>query len=363
MSDNKSEFSKSLNLKVGDLVEVRSEAEILSTLDSAGCLDQLPFMPEMLEYCGKQFRVFKRVDKVCDTIVRDGLRRMYDTVLLEGMRCNGAAHGGCQASCTIFWKEAWLKRVAASNRLSRFGKERQVAGGFAQGGCSREALERATRKSTPEGQAGEYYSCQATELRRATHFLHWWDPRQYWRDVRSGNVGITPLVRAFFIWVFNTIQTYRRGGKYPFIEGKLKKTPTANLNLQAGELVELKPKNEILQTLDVNEKNRGLSFDRELVKYCGGTYRVLRRVNRLIDEKTGKMLETKNPCIILDGVTCTGDYNRYCPRDIYHFVREIWLRRIAEPADPQAGPRSEGTRANAEPTGATQSEDAALASK
>ena len=42
-----------LNLRVGEAVEVRSEAEILSRLDENGRLDGLPFMPEMLQFCGQ----------------------------------------------------------------------------------------------------------------------------------------------------------------------------------------------------------------------------------------------------------------------------------------------------------------------
>jgi len=48
-----------LDLKVGDIVEVRSEAEILATLDADGALDALPFMPEMLQYAGKRLAVGK----------------------------------------------------------------------------------------------------------------------------------------------------------------------------------------------------------------------------------------------------------------------------------------------------------------
>ncbi len=78
-----------LNLRTGELVEVRSEAEILATLDSDGRLDRQPFMPEMLEYCGKQFRVYLRSDKTCDTISNTGARRMWNTVHLDDLRCNG----------------------------------------------------------------------------------------------------------------------------------------------------------------------------------------------------------------------------------------------------------------------------------
>jgi hypothetical protein len=38
-----------LNLRVGELVEVRNAAEILATLDDKGELHALPFMPEMLQ--------------------------------------------------------------------------------------------------------------------------------------------------------------------------------------------------------------------------------------------------------------------------------------------------------------------------
>ena len=55
-------------LHKGDLVEVRSAAEILATLDEHGALDAMPFMPEMVASCGRRFTVSTRTDKVCDTI-------------------------------------------------------------------------------------------------------------------------------------------------------------------------------------------------------------------------------------------------------------------------------------------------------
>src|SRR5581483_8288286 len=109
----------SLDLKAGELVEVRSKEEILATLDANGALDGLPFMPEMLAFCGRQLRVYKRAHKTCDTIDWTGSRRPTETVHLEGTRCNGAAHGGCHAECLLFWKEAWLKRAAGNGANGR----------------------------------------------------------------------------------------------------------------------------------------------------------------------------------------------------------------------------------------------------
>src|SRR5262249_5661742 len=111
MSSSNLNSSISLGLMPGEMVEVRSVEEILATLDQNGELDCMPFMPEMLQFCGRQFRVFKRADKTCDTVHYTGNRRLYNTVHLEELRCNGQAHGGCQAGCFLFFKEAWLRRV------------------------------------------------------------------------------------------------------------------------------------------------------------------------------------------------------------------------------------------------------------
>src|SRR5580704_15395576 len=103
--------TKSAKLRVGDWVEVRSKDEILRTLDSNGQVDGMPFMPEMFAFCGKKFQVYKRAHKTCDTVFPVRGRRVADAVHLE-TRCDGSAHGGCQASCLLFWKDAWLKPVA-----------------------------------------------------------------------------------------------------------------------------------------------------------------------------------------------------------------------------------------------------------
>jgi hypothetical protein len=49
-----------LGLKPGELVRVRSSAEIFATLDDRGMFDGLPVMPEMLKYCGRTLPVTQR---------------------------------------------------------------------------------------------------------------------------------------------------------------------------------------------------------------------------------------------------------------------------------------------------------------
>src|SRR5215470_8466189 len=95
---------KSSPLNAGDWVEVCSKEEILRTLDEKGEIDGMPFMPEMFAFCGKRFPVYKRAHKTCDTVFPVRGRRVDESVHLE-TRCDGSAHGGCQASCILFWKD------------------------------------------------------------------------------------------------------------------------------------------------------------------------------------------------------------------------------------------------------------------
>ena len=64
-------------------------------------------------------------------------------------------------------------------------------------------------------------------------------------------------------------------------------------------------------------------------RYCGRTLRVKDRVNLLIDETTGRMLRIPKDCLILEGSVCSGECSTgrwFCPREIYPFWREAWLR-------------------------------------
>src|SRR5262245_6269211 len=109
---------KHRRLRAGEWVEVRSKEEILRTLDTKGQLDGMPFMPNMFAYCGRRLQVYKRAHKTCDTVFPVRGRRMPDSVHLA-TRCDGKPYGGCQATCLIFWKEAWLKRVGSPDRSAQ----------------------------------------------------------------------------------------------------------------------------------------------------------------------------------------------------------------------------------------------------
>jgi hypothetical protein len=289
-------------------------------------------MPEMLAFCGRRFTVDKLVTKLCDTISWTGMRRMADAVHLAGTRCDGQAHGGCQAGCNLYWKEAWLRRVDGPPDPPAEAEPPLV---------TVEALMAATRRRA--GGAGQdqqpAYRCQATELLRAApQPIPSWDARQYIRDVTSGNAGPWATILAVAVGAFNEYQDASRklpaplrikgGERYPYLRGRLERTPDERTGLQPGDLVRVKSREAIEATLDTANRNRGMTFDAEMLKYCGRQARVLRRVEQIIDEATGRMLHFANPCIVLEGAVCTGDYHRVCPRSIYPYWREIWLEKV-----------------------------------
>jgi hypothetical protein len=102
-----------LNLRPGDWVEVKPMEEILLTLDDRAKNRGLRFVPEMSDFCGRRFRVLKRVEKICIENTPD-VRGIKDTVLLEGGICQGGGIG-CDRACFHFWREVWLRRVPAAD--------------------------------------------------------------------------------------------------------------------------------------------------------------------------------------------------------------------------------------------------------
>jgi len=325
----------SLSPRVGEIVEIRTEAEILETLDERGELDGLPFMPEMARVCGQRFTVASVAHKVCDTVQASGMYKMKDAVHLTGAgaRCDGSAHGGCEAACLLYWKTAWLKPVDATDSAFPHPNDADGAARLLP------LLVLNSRRDSTDGT--EAYSCQATEMPRAApEMLRLRDLGQFVQDVRSGNRGVLWVLRAFLVGAFNRIQglsrrhlpgwmQFRKATTWGFIRGTaVGATQTAITDLRPGELVRIKPKAKIMPTLNKDLRNRGLGFDAEMARFCGQTARVARRVNTIIDERTGRMLTMKSPCIVLEGIVCEGAYNMSCPRAIPSYWREIWLERI-----------------------------------
>jgi len=256
-----------------------------------------------------------------------GSRHVPRAVLLAELRCDGSGHDGCQAECRLFWKEAWLRRVAPDAPPSPPFPARDMVA----------LLERASRHVRQEGEAerpSPLWRCQNTELPRASEHLKLWHPRSYVRELTTGNVGLGRFLR---VTARASVQEPMR--KLGFVSDVhlpgLRREPTSDppLDLQPGELVQVKSRAEIAATLDAQGRHRGMAFDREMLPFCGGTFRVRQRIRRFIDERSGgRMIEfRRSDCVTLDGVVCSGERSLrrwFCHREIYSYWRECWLRRV-----------------------------------
>lgn len=305
----------------GNWVVVRSACEILSTLDENGTLDGFPFMPEMVDWCGKSFRVQRRVDKTC--IENYPLRRFPadDVVVLDGPRCDGSSHDGCKHACRIYWKHSWLRPADMGNvEIERV-----------DGDLDKLRVRLKVKKDEHR------YFCQSTELLKSTEDFPLGVKHQRvriaLREIRNGDIGILQALRLATLFLRQKI--LRKLGCDDWLNGPHKRTPPQSLNLQPGELVRVKSQAQIVETLDQRRSNRGMGICYEMMQCCGREAEVRYRVDRLINETTGAMRDISDTVALkIRGCGSLGEeclcYNEPgdCPRGELMYWREIWLERV-----------------------------------
>jgi hypothetical protein len=102
--------------------------------------------------------------------------------------------------------------------------------------------------------------------------------------------------------------------------------------LNAGDLVRVRSREEIEATLDRWRSLKGCGFLSEMAGYCGTTQKVLKRVERFIDERDYR-LKKASGIVLLEGAICsgTGTTGR-CDRACFFFWREEWLEKVDRPS-------------------------------
>lgn len=233
-----------------------------------------------------------------------------DVLILEGLRCPGTDHDGCQKLCRIFWREAWLRKVEIGSAAAKVEA--------ADAGRLRARLK---TKSGPEK-----YFCQASEILNVTNPLSRLERfSKCLDDIRAGNASLSEMIRRI------AIALYWKGRRILFGtygRGTCTKTPAETLNLQVGEKIVVKPMKTITQTLDAKSYNRGLSFTPDMRLECGHEKRVEQHLEKIIVDGTGEMRKMKNTVYLEDSYcSCPHVALGGCPRGEFVYWREIWLQR------------------------------------
>ena len=201
-----------MKYRVGDWVEVLSPEEVLQTLDDKGAVGNMPFMPEMLKFAGKRLQVSASAHKACDTIDSYRNREVEDAVHL-GVRCDGSAHGGCQAGCLLFWKEAWLEPVGSRREAG--------AGEGAKTVIPAEATAKVSMRLVPKQKLATVEKQLATAVKRlapkhvtaTVRFLHGADPAQ----IKVNSPAFNLLGQAFKEVTVRASVPARAGGSIPVV--------------------------------------------------------------------------------------------------------------------------------------------------
>jgi hypothetical protein len=298
---------------VGDEVEIRSLDEILATLDERGCLDGLPFQAEMARFCGRRGLVFRSIDKIYDYGRTRQMRRLDGCVLVSGLRCDGSEHGQCQALCYMIWKVEWLRRPGEAPRTA--------------GAVGRAVAPAQVPGAAPDGTPRQRYLCQFTELHAASTPMSAWSVGKELRPLIAGNVTISTWLVGLGTRLFNLVQAARGGSAFPPMPKRGGAPVVEPERLAVGDEVVVRDLYEIAGTLNEKNKHRGLWFDRDQIKHCGASYKVLSRVDQIIDDVYGQMIPMKTPCILLEGVDYSGEVLNFNAQHDLFFWREVWLRK------------------------------------
>lgn len=99
-------------IKPGDIVRIRLKHEIKRTLDRSGKIGGCSFLKNQYEYCGKRYKVFKRINYFFDE-KSQRILKSNSLFLLEACNCNGdtAYVKPCGRNCFIYWHKNWLEKV------------------------------------------------------------------------------------------------------------------------------------------------------------------------------------------------------------------------------------------------------------
>lgn len=306
-------------LKPGDWIEVKALDYIVKTLDADGTLDGLPFMPEMVQYCGQQFQLGRRARKSCveyvdHTSTTIGMREFCGDPLwvIDDLRCAGTDHDGCQRACLIFWKSEWLTKLNTSGPIA-----------------SPSVVNTVTPSPTLKTKVDpSQYFCQSTELVRVTKPLSLGGRfRICFSEVASGDVGVVEMLKRIITPMFWKAMDRFVSPRY--VIGPLEKTALTKLDLKSGELIEVKSAGDIRQTLNRKGCNRGLRYDHGLNQFCGTRHCVRDRLDRIIVESTGRMIKIEGT-VTLQDTTCQCHMSAVggCVRQDLVYWREAWLHRV-----------------------------------
>jgi hypothetical protein len=107
--------------------------------------------------------------------------------------------------------------------------------------------------------------------------------------------------------------------------------PKLRAQFNAGDMVRVKSRDDILKSLDSTNKLDGCLFMDQMWNYCGSTYKISRVVNSYFNEQLKRTFSPKAPLYILENLYCAGKIDHFphqCDHGCLIFWHERWLEKI-----------------------------------
>ena len=111
-------------------------------------------------------------------------------------------------------------------------------------------------------------------------------------------------------------------------------------SLRPGDDVQVKSLAEIQATLDASGSVEGLPFMAEMRPYCGKTFLVHRRIDKINDMRLKTGLRRMHDAVTLTDLRCSGAEHNGCQAECQILWKDEWLTRLPAGSGPQGGQRS-----------------------
>jgi hypothetical protein len=115
------------------------------------------------------------------------------------------------------------------------------------------------------------------------------------------------------------------------------------MSLCAGDWVEVRSKEEILQSLDETGRLEKLPFMPQMFEYCGQRFRVYQRAHKTCDTVNGTGGRSLPDGIHLENLRCNGQAYGGCQAACLIFWKEAWLKPVKGPGKAGKPPADRAT--------------------
>lgn len=137
------------------------------------------------------------------------------------------------------------------------------------------------------------------------------------------------LKRSMTKWLIDSLDSQTKDDAHK----KMQAPPEQEvLDLRAEEWVEVHSPEEIKCTLGEDSAFDRTIFMHGMWKYCEKKFQVLKRIEKILDHRSSKMLKLKNT-VILKGIYCEKDPTHFmdCDQTCFYYWKEAWLKRSDPP--------------------------------